>query len=55
MGVLHECRNEFDASYRAYRAAIEADRSYEPAKHNVSRYYERFNYGRSDIPIDIGS
>ena len=54
MGVLHECRNEHDASYREYRAALKADRHYEPAKHNMQRYYERFTFGRSDVPIDTG-
>jgi DNA-binding response OmpR family regulator len=55
MGVLHECRNEHDESYREYRAALKADRHYEPAKHNMQRYYERFTFGRTDIPIDLGS
>jgi DNA-binding response OmpR family regulator len=54
MGVLHECRNEHDASYREYKAALKADRHYEPAKHNMQRYYERFTFGRSDVPIDTG-
>ncbi len=54
MGVLHECRNEHDESYREYRAALRADRHYEPAKHNMLRYYERFTFGRSDVPIDTG-
>jgi DNA-binding response OmpR family regulator len=54
MGVLHELRNEHDQSYRAYRAALRADRHYEPAKHNMLRYYERFTFGRSDVPIDMG-
>jgi FixJ family two-component response regulator len=54
MGVLHELRNEHDDSYREYRAALKADRHYEPAKHNMLRYYERFTFGRSDVPIDIG-
>ena len=54
MGVLHECRDELDASYKEYRAALKADRCYEPAKHNMTRYYDRFSFGRSDIPIDTG-
>ena len=47
MGVLHESRSEHDASYRAYSAALKADRHYEPARHNMRRYYERFTFGRS--------
>jgi len=54
MGVLHECRNEHDASYREYKAALKADGHYEPAQHNMRRYYERFTFGRSDVPIDTG-
>jgi DNA-binding response OmpR family regulator len=54
MGVLHELRNEHDLSYREYRAALKADRRYEPARHNMLRYYERFTFGRSDVPIDTG-
>lgn len=55
MGVLHECRNEHDASYREYRAALKADRHYLPAVHNMQRYYERFTFGASDLPLDTGS
>jgi DNA-binding response OmpR family regulator len=55
MGVLHELRNEHDASYREYRAALKADRHYEPAKHNMQRYYERFTFGKSDVPLDLGT
>ena len=54
MGVLHESRNEHDASYREYKAALKADRSYMPARHNMTRYYERFTFGRSDVPLDKG-
>jgi DNA-binding response OmpR family regulator len=53
-GVLHELRHEHDASYREYRAALKADRHYEPAQHNMLRYYERFTFGRSDVPVDTG-
>jgi DNA-binding response OmpR family regulator len=53
-GVLHECRNEHDASYREYRAALKADKHYEPARNNMQRYYERFTFGRSDVPLDLG-
>src|SRR5439155_15045866 len=55
MGVVHECRNEHDASYREYRAALKADRHYEPAKHNMQRYYERYTFGSSSISVDAGA
>ena len=54
LGVLHELRDEHDASYREYRAAIKADRHHEAARHNMQRYYERFTFGRSDLPLDLG-
>ena len=53
-GVLHELRNEHDDSYREYKAALKADRHYEPAKHNMTRYYERFTFGSSTVPVDTG-
>jgi DNA-binding response OmpR family regulator len=53
-GVLHELRGEHDASYREYRAALKADHHYEPARNNMTRYYERFTFGRSTVPIDTG-
>ena len=54
MGVLNECRGEHDASYRSYKAALKADRQYEPAYNNMQRYYERFTFGRSNVPVDTG-
>jgi DNA-binding response OmpR family regulator len=54
LGVLHELSNEHDASYREYKAALKADRHYAPAEHNMTRYYERFTFGRSEIPVDTG-
>jgi DNA-binding response OmpR family regulator len=54
MGVLHESRGEHDASYRSYRAALKADRNHEPARHNMQRYYERFTFGKSHVPVDTG-
>jgi DNA-binding response OmpR family regulator len=54
MGVLQELRNEHDVSYRAYKAALKADRHYEPARQNMTRYYERATFGSSSIPVDTG-
>ena len=54
MGVLHELREEHDESFREYRAAIKADKHYEPARHNIARFYERFTFGRTEIPLDAG-
>jgi DNA-binding response OmpR family regulator len=54
MGVLHESQGEHEASYRSYKAALKADRQFEPARHNMQRYYERFTYGRTNLPVDTG-
>ncbi len=54
-GVVLESRNHHDEAYRSYRAALKADKHYEPAMHNMTRYYERFTFGRSDLPLDTGS
>jgi DNA-binding response OmpR family regulator len=54
IGVLHETRGERDASYRAYKAALKADRNYDPARHNMQRHYERFTFGRTEMPVDTG-
>ncbi len=54
MGVVHESRNLHDEAYRAYRAALKADKNYEPARHNMTRYYERFTFGHTDMPLDTG-
>jgi DNA-binding response OmpR family regulator len=54
MGILHELRHEHDASYRSYRAALKADPHYDPAKHNMTRYYEVFTFGSSKVPVDTG-
>ena len=54
MGVLHESRGEHDASYNAYKAALKADRQYEPARQNMQRHYERFTFGRTNLPVNTG-
>ncbi len=55
MGVVHETFHRHDDAYRSYKAAIRADRNFEPAKNNMTRYYERFTFGRSDLPVDTGA
>ena len=54
LGILHEMRNEHDDSYKEYKAALKADKHYEPAQNNMRRYYERFTFGQSVVPIDPG-
>ena len=54
LGVIHEMRNEHDASYREYKAALRADADHEPARNNMLRYYERVTFGSSQVPVDTG-
>jgi DNA-binding response OmpR family regulator len=42
MGVLHLRLGEHHASYRSFRAALRADRDYEPALENLRRHCDRF-------------
>ena len=48
MGVLHELRDEHDASYREYKAALKADRHYEPARQNLLWHGDHYGPGRGD-------
>ena len=54
MGVLHELRDEHDASYREYMAALKADRHYAPAENNMRRHEERSASGSGAVPVDLG-
>ena len=54
MGVLLELRGDDRESYRSYRAALKADPSHEPARHNMTRHYERSTFGASEVPVDTG-
>ncbi len=54
MGVLRELKGQNDDAYSSYRAALKSDKHYEPAMHNMTRYYERFTFGSSKVPLDLG-
>ena len=54
LGVLHEVRRDREASRLSYRAALQADRNYEPARRNLWRLYEKTRFGRSEIPVSTG-
>ena len=54
MGVLNELRGDPAGAYRHYRAALKADRRHEPARNNMQRHYEKFTFGSSAIPVDVG-
>ncbi len=39
LGVIHEMRDDRDAAYSAYRASLQADPKFEPAKHHLMKYF----------------
>jgi DNA-binding response OmpR family regulator len=55
MGLLHESLGEDHAAYRSYRAALEADRSFGPARENLRRYCERFGLDFTSKAINPGA
>jgi DNA-binding response OmpR family regulator len=52
MGLLHERLGEHHASYQSFRAALRADRHYEPARENLRRYRERVGLDFQDGTFD---
>lgn len=40
IGVLHELRDERHAAYSAYRAALQVDPQFEPAKFHLMKYFD---------------
>ncbi|HEV3166853.1 MAG TPA: response regulator [Isosphaeraceae bacterium] len=40
VGVLHELRGERHAAYSSYRAALQADPNYEPARLHLMKYFD---------------
>ena len=55
MGVLRESCGQDHAAYRAYRAALEADPNYGPARNNLRRYCERFGLDYRSKAINPGA
>jgi DNA-binding NtrC family response regulator len=39
IGILHELRDEKDAAYRSYRASVQANPNFEPAKLHLMKYF----------------
>jgi DNA-binding response OmpR family regulator len=48
-GVLHECRGQDHAAYHDYRAALESDPHYGPARDSLKRYCDRFGLDFQDV------
>ena len=53
LGVLHEVRGE-PLAYLEYDTALKSAPDYEPARHNMARFYMKIYSGREDIPLDTG-
>jgi DNA-binding response OmpR family regulator len=55
VGVLRESRGQDHAAYQAYRAALESDPHYGPARDNMRRYCERFGLDFHNKAINPGA
>jgi DNA-binding response OmpR family regulator len=55
MGVLHESWGQGHAAYHSYRAALEADPRYGPARDNMRRYCERSGLDYHNKAINPGA
>jgi DNA-binding response OmpR family regulator len=55
MGVLHETCGQDHAAYHSYRAALEADPRYGPARDNMRRYCERAGLDYHNKSINPGA
>jgi DNA-binding response OmpR family regulator len=55
MGILHESCGECHAAYRSYKAALESDPRYGPARDNMRRYCERFGLDDHNKAINPGA
>jgi hypothetical protein len=54
LGVLALADGDWHKAVRFWKRAVHADHSYTPARRNLRRYFELFQFGRSDIPIALG-
>jgi DNA-binding response OmpR family regulator len=55
MGILHESCGEDHAAYHSYKAALESDPRYGPARDNMRRYCERFGLDHNNKAINPGA
>jgi hypothetical protein len=54
LGVLAVAEGDWNQAVRLWQRAVRVDHAYLPARRNLRRYFELFQFGRSDIPIALG-
>ena len=54
LGVLALADGDWNEAVRFWKRAVDIDCSYLPARRNLRRYFELFQFGRSSIPIALG-
>ena len=54
LGVLAVAESDWKHAAKLWRAAVHTDAGYQPAQQNLRRYYELFQFGRSEVAIALG-
>jgi hypothetical protein len=54
LGVLAVAESDWKRAARLWRAAVRANRAYQPPRQNLRRYFELFQFGRSSVAIALG-
>jgi Flp pilus assembly protein TadD len=54
LGVICELRQQWKLARKHYRAAIQCDGGYAPARQNIRRFYELDTFGHTGMQIALG-
>jgi hypothetical protein len=54
MGLIAESRGEWHKAKRFWGRSIRADRTYQPPRQNLRRYFELFQFGSSSLSVAFG-
>lgn len=54
LGILAVLRGDWPVAARCWRRALVVDRNCVPARHNIRRYFELFQFGHSNEPFLLG-
>jgi hypothetical protein len=54
LGVIAEGRGQWKVARRFWGKSLRADPRYVPAQQNLRRYFELWNWGRSECPCVLG-
>jgi hypothetical protein len=51
LGLIAEAKNDWETARRCWGRAVRSDRSYQPARQNIRRHFELFNWGASELAV----